>query len=94
MGRQVIEVRDEFGPEGPQQIRTMHDVGGPLTGPLTLLQGWHHRMSLSPVPGHPDRVHWSDTLEVGGRFAPLFWPVLTLTWRLRAGRIRSLAPRW
>lgn len=94
IGRQVICVRDETWGTGASLVRTMHDEGRPLSGPLALLTGWHHRMTITPVPGEPNRAIWRDRLAFGGPVALVAWPVMWITWAWRAQRIRKLAPSW
>lgn len=96
VGRQAIRVSDERtrDPEGGIERRTMHDRGGPLSGPLSLLRLWHHRMTVVSLPDEPGRARWEDTLEVGGSAAPLLRPALAIAWSLRGRRIRRLARRW
>ena len=94
VGRQVIRVRDEVWGDGESLVRTMHDTGHPSSGPLALVRGWHHRMTISEAPGNPQRAIWRDRLSFSGPFALLAWPVLWVTWAWRAQRIRRLAPGW
>lgn len=94
LGRQAIVVTDSQVDRGDIEVRTMHDRGGPVTGPLALLRGWHHRMSVSSIPGSETSASWSDTLEVGGPFAWLFWPALYGTWKMRETRIKRLSRTW
>lgn len=94
IGRQVIRIRDETWGAGASLVRTMHDEGRPLSGPLALLTGWHHRMTITPVPGDPNRAVWRDRLAFGGSIALAAWPVMRITWAWRARRIRRLAPTW
>lgn len=93
-GRQRIRITDEVTGTGPSQVRTMHDRGQPLSGPLALLRGWHHRMTITDSPAHPGHAIWRDRLDVSGAFAPFVWPLLRITWAWRARRIRALAPSW
>lgn len=94
VGRQLIWVQDESTGEQAQLVRTMHDVGRPLSGPLALVKGWHHRMSISGDPNDAQRAIWRDRLHFGGPVALLAWPVLWLTWTWRARRICARAPQW
>ena len=94
VGRQVIRVRDEVQGEGVALVRTMHDEGHPVSGPLALVTGWHHRMTISAAPDGSGRTVWRDRLHFGGPAALLAWPVLWATWVWRAGRIRKRAPHW
>ncbi len=66
----------------------------PLTGALAGLDVWDHQMAVSPAPGDPTKTLWRDRLVIGGRTAPLLWPVLWATWQWRAARVKALAPTW
>lgn len=94
VGRQVIDIRDEIHGEGVSLMRTMHDHGRATAGPLTLLRGWHHRMSVWTVDGDPARTRWLDRVEFHGPVAVFAWPVMRVIWGLRERRIRRLAPQW
>lgn len=94
VGRQLIRITDEREFIDGRERRTMHDRGQPLRGPLALLRGWHHRMSLTPSRSLPGGTTWHDTLEATGPFAALYRPALALVWRMRAARIRRLARGW
>lgn len=93
-GRQVIQIRDESHGEGPSLTRSMHDIGHATSGPLTLLQGWHHRMTIRPSPKGPGHALWSERVEFYGPVAPLAWPLMRLIWQWRVQRIRSMARSW
>lgn len=94
VGRQNISVQDSIQTRGATQLRTMHDRGGAVSGPLLLARNWHHQMSIAPHAGDPDRATWTDTLQFSGPFAGLAWPVLRGTWGLRAARIKAMARDW
>ncbi|MBC9926415.1 MULTISPECIES: hypothetical protein [unclassified Leucobacter] len=94
LGRQAIVVADTRVLRGDTETRTMHDRGGPLSGPLAVLHGWHHQMSVTPLPGSAPGAGWSDTLEASGPFAWLFWPALFSTWKMREARIKRLSRSW
>lgn len=94
VGRQLIDIEDEVRGEGVSLVRTMHDRGRALSGPLSLLTGWHHRMSVWPTAGDPTRTVWLDRVTFSGPLAPFAWPVMRIIWGLRARRIRALAPTW
>lgn len=102
VGRQLIAIRDAVESSrgslalktGEAQVHTMHDQGGPLTGPLKLARTWHHQMSVSALPGDRERAIWTDSLSCTGPFVWLLWPALWCSWRLRARRIKSLARGW
>jgi len=94
LGRQLIAVSDRYVESSGGRVRILRDSGTPLTGPLATLDVWDHQMAVSPVPGDPGRTLWRERLVIGGRTAPLLWPVLWATWQWRAARIRALAPTW
>lgn len=94
MGRQLISVSERELSDAHGPVRVFRDSGIPLTGPLASLDVWDHQMAVSPAPGDPDRTLWRERLVIGGRTAPLLWPVLWSTWQWRAARIRALAPSW
>lgn len=94
MGRQAIEISDTCQGQGTSQVRTMHDRGGALTGPLSLARDWHHQISLKQAPGDPKRTLWTDTLRFTSPVAWILGPVLFCTWHLRAIRIKTLARDW
>ena len=47
MGTQLIRLSDEVAPG----VRTVHDTGGPLSGPICIVRSWHHQMAISAAPG-------------------------------------------
>jgi hypothetical protein len=93
-GRQVIQIRNTTTQHNGVERRTMHDEGGPLSGPLFLLKNWHHQMGVSRSSSDSQKTDWHDTLEVGGPVAFLYWPVLAIVWKLRTKRIQRIARSW
>ena len=93
MGSQLIRLRDETRADG---TRIVHDEGGPLTGAMSIVSRWHHRMAISPDPAAPDaRTRFRDALDVGaGVLTPLAWLGFWFFWQLRAQKLRRLAPGW
>ncbi len=103
MGEQVIRLRDEAAhdPVLGADARIVHDEGGPVRGPMTLVRHWHHRMAIAPNPlsgtaGRlAPRTRFTDTLEVrAGLLTPLAWLGFRVFWSLRGRTIRRLAPGW
>lgn len=94
VGRQLIAISDTYDGHGVDRVRTMHDRGGPIRGPLILARKWHHQISLATKPGTPNQTTWTDTLSFTGSFSWLMKPVLWVVWQLRASRIRQLARSW
>ncbi len=93
MGTQLIRLRDETRPDG---TRIVHDEGGPLTGAMSIVSRWHHRMAISPDPSAPDaRTRFRDALDVSaGVLTPVSWFGFWVFWQLRALKLRRLAPGW
>lgn len=94
LGRQLIDVSDVVRDHDGQRVRILRDTGIPLSGPLSALDVWDHQMAVSPAPADSTRTLWRDRLVIGGRAAPVLWPVLWTAWQWRAARIRTLAPTW
>lgn len=94
LGKQRIIISDELSEHPTDSARTMHDIGGGITGPLAWLRGWHHRMTISPAANHLNKTYWQDELTFHGPLAVFAWPALRLTWAWRANRIRRAAPSW
>lgn len=93
MGTQVIRLRDETRPDG---ARIVHDEGGPLSGAMTVVTGWHHQMAIAPNPLSPaTRTRFHDTLDVrAGLLTPFAWLGFAVFWRMRGRQIQKLAPGW
>jgi hypothetical protein len=94
VGSQLISVTERETTDGRGRVRIFRDSGIPLTGPLAALDVWDHQMAVSDAPGEPGKTLWRDRLVIGGRAAPLLWPVLWSAWQWRGARIRALAPTW
>lgn len=93
MGAQVIRLRDETLLDG---TRIVHDEGGPVSGAMTVVTGWHHQMAIAPNPLSPEtRTRFHDTLDVrAGLLTPVAWLGFAVFWRLRGRQIAKLAPGW
>lgn len=86
-GRMTVELHDELRGD----VRIVHDLGGPVSGPLSALTSWRHRMAVSPLPN--GRSRFRDRLDVGGAAAPAMWPTLWALWQWRGRRLQALARR-
>jgi hypothetical protein len=87
-GEQNIELRFRTLPSG---IRVFEDRGGPLTGPLTIITKWRHRMAIASWPD--GRTLYRDRLEFSaGLLTPLVWVGLWAFWQWRARGLVRLAP--
>lgn len=86
-GTQDIDVR--FGESHGRPI--FEDRGGPLTGPLTIITRWRHRMVLASWPD--GRTLYRDRLEFSaGLLTPLVWVGMWVFWQWRARGLVRLAP--
>lgn len=91
-GSQRIAIEDVLRDRFPAGSRTMRDAGRPLTGPLALLRGWNHEITVWRK-GRGTAV-WHDELTITGGFAPLFSLVLGPMWLWRRAKLRRLARGW
>lgn len=94
LGKQRIFVTDEVRETPGGTVRTLHDTGGALSGPLSLVKGWHHRMTITAAANQQQHTHWHDSLSFSGPIAALAWPALFLTWHWRARRLKRIAASW
>ena len=86
-GTQDIDLRfrESFG------RRIFEDRGGPLTGPLTIITRWRHRMVIASWPD--GRTLFRDRLEFSaGLLTPLVWVGFWAFWQWRARGLKRLAP--
>ncbi|MFN3707744.1 hypothetical protein [Microcella sp.] len=91
MGTQLIRLSDEVAPG----VRTVHDTGGPLSGPMRVVRSWHHQMAISAAPGGDGRTQFRDTLTVtAGVLTPFVTAGFWVFWQLRARALKRLAPSW
>ena len=74
-------------------VRLMHDRGGPLGGPLAVVSYWHHTMAVSPTKDGSTLLR--DRLLFDAEPLSLaVWPALWAFWQWRALQLRRLAPTW
>jgi len=70
-------------------IRILEDRGAPLTGPLTVITGWRHRMAVQPAADCG--TIYRDRLDISaGALTPLLWIGFWAMWRWRGVRLRRL----
>lgn len=91
-GSQRIQIEDVELHGFPPGARTMRDAGRPLGGPLSLLRGWNHEITVWPVT--PGAAVWHDELTIRGGFAPAISLVLGPMWRWRKAKLAKLARSW
>jgi hypothetical protein len=90
VGEQVIDI--SF-PERSDGVRMMRDAGGAISGPLSFVSGWDHRMAVSPLPD--GRTLYRDRLEFSaGAATVLLWPVYWAFWQWRSRGLVRLARTW
>lgn len=83
-------IRLSFSERG--DARVLEDSGAPVSGPLSLVTRWRHRMAVAPAPG--GRTLYRDRLDVGAGLAtPVVWAALWVLWQWRGVRLRRLARR-
>ncbi|MFD6697991.1 MULTISPECIES: hypothetical protein [unclassified Microbacterium] len=92
VGTQLIGAYDEVREHKGETVRILRDSGIPLTGPLSSLDVWDHRMAVSALPD--GRALWRDRLVFGGPGSLALLPVLWAAWQWRGWRIRRLARGW
>lgn len=88
-GEQLIDIRErERG-----GVRIVEDAGGPVSGPLTVITRWRHRMAVSPGPD--GATLYRDRLDISaGVLTPLVWIGAWAFWQWRAFQLARLAPGW
>lgn len=92
VGSQTIKIEDKISSLATGSARTMVDAGKPTSGPLALLKGWHHEITISPSSSLDSR--WHDELTITGALSPLFWPVLATMWLWRKHKLKRLSAQW
>lgn len=86
-GTQNIDV--SFRRRGTARI--FEDAGGPLTGPLTIVTRWRHRMAIAAGPT-PGTTLFRDRLEFSaGLLTPAVWVGFWAFWQWRGRALARLA---
>lgn len=89
MGTQSIDVSFETRPDG---TRIMTDAGKALSGSLTVIKEWRHRMAVTAR--EDNTTLYRDRLDVSaGLVTPLIWLSMWCFWQYRAVRLKQLARR-
>ncbi len=93
MGKQIIRLSVETAERG--QTRILHDSGQGVTGAVSAIHLWDHRMAVSPDPAGTGKTLYRDQLIVGaGLLTPFAWYSLWAFWQLRGRKLQALAPSW
>jgi hypothetical protein len=88
LGTQTVEAQFVERPGG---VRMLVDSGAPMSGPLTRLKHWDHRMAVSPI--NDRQTLYRDRLRIRAGWLTLpFWLGLWFMWQLR-GQSLSRAMR-
>jgi hypothetical protein len=92
VGRQLIDL--DFDVKRMPGVRILVDNGRPLSGPLALLDSWHHQMAVAPAPGQEGKTLYRDRLDITGPAAVALWMPLWTMWQWRGLRLSQMAPNW
>jgi hypothetical protein len=88
-GEQIIGIR--YRTRGA--VRIIEDDGGPVSGPLTIITSWRHRMAVSAAPG--GTTLYRDRLDISaGLLTPVVWIGVWAFWQWRGWQLARLAPGW
>lgn len=72
-------------------VRIFEDHGGPLSGPLSIVTRWRHRMAVAPGPTAGTTL-FRDRLEFSaGPLTPLLWLAFWAFWAWRGLRLTRLS---
>jgi hypothetical protein len=90
-GTQDINIGFSMRGSEPGGVRIFEDHGGPLTGPLTIVTRWRHRMAIAAGPT-PATTLFRDRLEFSaGLLTPAVWIGFWLFWQWRGRALNRLA---
>ncbi len=93
MGKQIIRLDFETAQHG--SVRIVHDSGQGVTGAVSAITLWDHRMAIAPDPAGSGKTLYRDQLIVrAGVITPVAWYSLWAFWQWRGHRLRQLAPGW
>ncbi|SDY46472.1 hypothetical protein SAMN05216554_0404 [Herbiconiux ginsengi] len=93
MGKQIIRLTFESAQRG--DVRILHDSGQGVTGAVSAIRLWDHRMAIAPDPADTGKTLYRDQLIVGaGLLTPVAWYSLWAFWQWRGRKLRALAPTW
>jgi len=88
-GEQLIDIR--YRERG--DVRIIEDAGGPVSGVLSVITRWRHRMAVAPAPD--GRTLYRDRLDISaGALTPLVWIGVWAFWQWRGWQLARLASGW
>ncbi|MGO4691288.1 hypothetical protein [Glaciibacter sp. 2TAF33] len=93
MGEQVISLTTTTTQDG--DVRILRDAGRGVSGAMTVVTLWDHRMAISPDPAGTGKTLYRDQLIfTAGRASVAVWPAFWAFWQWRMLRLKQLAPSW
>jgi hypothetical protein len=93
MGKQIIRLTFETAQKG--DVRILHDSGRGVTGAVSAITLWDHKMAVAPDPAGTGKTLYRDQLTVrAGLLTPFAWYSLWAFWQVRGHNLRKLAPTW
>jgi hypothetical protein len=88
-GEQLIDIRYRKR----RGVRIIEDGGGPVSGLLTVITSWRHRMAVSAAPD--GGTLYRDRLDISAGLLTLpVWIGVWAFWQWRAFQLTRLAPTW
>jgi hypothetical protein len=80
---------------GATTVRVLRDTGRGVSGSMTAVTHWDHRMAISADPNHPGKTLYRDQLIFrAGHMTLAVWPGFWVFWQWRMQQIKRLAPSW
>jgi hypothetical protein len=80
---------------GAGTVRILRDTGRGISGSMTAVTHWDHRMAIAADPDHPGKTLYRDQLIFRAGHATLaVWPGFWVFWQWRMAQIKRLAPTW
>jgi hypothetical protein len=80
---------------GAGTVRILRDTGRGISGSMTAVTHWDHRMAIAADPDQPGKTLYRDQLIFQAGHATLaVWPGFWVFWQWRMAQIRRLAPTW
>lgn len=93
MGTQVIRLANST--HRADGVRILRDTGRGVSGALSAVTLWDHRMAIAPDPAGTGKTLYRDQLIFRGRPATIaLWPTFWAFWQWRMLRLKHLAPNW
>ncbi|MFC5928066.1 hypothetical protein [Cryobacterium melibiosiphilum] len=80
---------------GAGTVRILRDTGRGISGSMTAVTHWDHRMAIAADPANPGKTLYRDQLIFQAGHATLaVWPGFWVFWQWRMAQIKRLAPTW